>query len=374
MKSVFFISLMNSDAWGGSEEIWFHSAIRLAQKGSKVGVSCFNWPGKEDKLNRLSEAGCQLHLLPGRHETKTFFQKLKLKALVRNMPVESYDEVIINQGGWKDIVHGSLKGIYRRCKKYCIIYHNYDREKLPAGKAKLFQQWVSKAHANIGDAARIFSVVTEVNDIVIPKQQVLFNPIGFSAPNHYTAFTDPRNDTLYLIVLAHLDIKRKGQDLLIKAFANEKWSTRNWQLYLYGRGNDADLLAKMIVESDLQDKIFLKGYARDIPEVLSRSHVLLQLTHIDAMPISVFEAMAMSRAVVASNVGDMPLWVKNNVNGWVANELSVEGIDSIFETIWDNRRRLEAMGRESFDIFTRKYPADPVSYFLDIAGVTTNES
>jgi glycosyltransferase involved in cell wall biosynthesis len=374
MRSVFFISLMNSDAWGGSEEIWFHSAIHLAQKGTKVHVCCFNWPGKEKKFKQLSEARCELHLLPGRQEAKSFLQKLKLKVLVRNLPVENCDEVIINQGGWKDVVHGPLQHIYKRCRKYSLVYHNYDREKLSPAKAKLFQQWVSNAKANIGDAARIFSVITEVHPITIPNQQVLFNPIGFGPPRDYTGFPPSGYETLQLIVLAQLDIKRKGQDLLIKAFANEKWKTRNWQLYLYGKGNDADILAKMIVQANLQDKVFLKGYAQDIAEVLARSHALLQLTHIDAMPISVIEAMAMSRAVVASDVGDMPLWIKNDVNGWIANDLSVKGIDTVLEKLWQDRGRLEAMGRESFNIFTKKYPADPISYFLNIAGINTNKA
>ena len=82
----------------------------------------------------------------------------------------------------------------------------------------------------------------------------------------------------------------------------------------------------------------------------------------------------MSRAVIASNVGDMPLWIKDDVNGWLAKEVSAEAVDAVLEKAWQNRAKLQAMGKESFNIFTEKYPADPVSFFLDIAGISEIET
>jgi glycosyltransferase involved in cell wall biosynthesis len=365
---------MNSDVWGGSEEIWFRSAIYLSQKGYKVGACCFDWPGKEAKLDQLKTAGCGLYLLPGRNETRSIGKRIRLRTTIQELPVENYDEVIINQGGWKDIVHAPFQSIYKRCPSYSIVYHNYDRERLSPGKKRLFNKWVTKAKTNIGDAARIFPAIAEVNAIAIPNQQVVFNPITFHAPGRYTPFTSSPMDKLNLIVLAQLDVKRKAQDLLITALSAEKWKSRSWELHLYGKGSDIDLLAKMIESSGLNQKVFLKGYSQDIPDVLSWSHLLLQLTHLDAMPISVTEAMAMSRPVIASNVGDMPLWINNDVNGWVADEVTTEGIDAVLEKAWQSRHKLETMGKESFNLFTKKYPADPVLFFLDIAGLNAGET
>lgn len=376
MPSIFFLSLMNSDSWGGSEEIWFRSAIHLAQKGIKVAVCCFNWPAKQDKLDQLTNAGCELYLLAGRNETTSLWNKMKLKTAIQKLPLENYDEIIINQGGWKDIVHGPLKSVYRRCKNYSLVYHNYDREKLSPAKTQLFIKWVKKAKMNIGDAARIFSEIAKTNSVLIPNQRVLFNPITFAAPTQYTPFVNSVNDNLNFIVLAQLDLKRKAQDILVKALSGEKWKARKWRLHIYGKGNDAGTLANLIETAGLSEKVYLKGYSHDIPEALTWSHVVLQLTHIDAMPISVTEAMAMSRPVIGSNVGDMPLWINDDVNGWIANEVSAGAIDAVLEKAWQNRYNLEAMGKESFNIFTRKYPADPVTYFLDIAGISeirTNE-
>jgi hypothetical protein len=84
--SVLFLSLMNSAAWGGSEEIWYKAALYLAKKDHQVGICCFNWPEKEEKLQQLTNAGCELFLLPGRNETTTLIGKFKLRKKLRAVP------------------------------------------------------------------------------------------------------------------------------------------------------------------------------------------------------------------------------------------------------------------------------------------------
>jgi glycosyltransferase involved in cell wall biosynthesis len=92
------------------------------------------------------------------------------------------------------------------------------------------------------------------------------------------------------------------------------------------------------------------------------------------MPISVTEALAMSRAIIASDVGDMPLWINEGVNGWIAEKVCIEEIDRVLENAWQQRNKLEEMGRESYKIFKQKYPESPVEYFLNLAGISLNET
>ncbi|MEO8405872.1 MAG: hypothetical protein ABI480_14795, partial [Chitinophagaceae bacterium] len=64
-RSVLFISTMNGDPWGGSEEFWYRIAAWMSQHDYKVSCCFFEWPsGKEDKITRLKQAGCQLYYLP----------------------------------------------------------------------------------------------------------------------------------------------------------------------------------------------------------------------------------------------------------------------------------------------------------------------
>ena len=53
MSSIFFISLMNGAAWGGSEELWFKTALQAAKEGRKVACAVYDWPEKKAKMNVL---------------------------------------------------------------------------------------------------------------------------------------------------------------------------------------------------------------------------------------------------------------------------------------------------------------------------------
>jgi len=370
MPSVLFLSLMNSAAWGGCEEIWYQTALYLAKKNYTVGICCFNWPAKEEKLQQLKNAGCQLFLLPGRNETNTLIRKFELRKKLQIVPFKNYERVIVNQGGWKDIVHGPFKKLDLHLPPYSLLFHNYDENDLLTGqKKRLFTHWVQGAEKNIADAGRIFSVIKKSIDVDIPNQQVLFNPISFQNPENFTRFITSPTDKLVFIMLAELDIKRKAQDQLINVLSSDKWANRNFELNLYGSGKDHLYLEHLIIEKQLSSKIFLRGFTKNIQEVLTASHVILQLTHFDAMPIAITEALAVSRAAIVSDVGDMPLWVKDDLNGWVAPQASIHHIDLVLEKAWQRRAQLEEMGKESFRIFKEKYPADPIGFFLRQTGI-----
>ena len=366
---------MNSAAWGGSEEIWYKSALHLAGKNQNVGVCCFNWEGKEEKLQQLQNAGCKLYLLPGESETRSLWGKYKLNETLYSIPFSDYKKAIVNQGGWKDVAHGPFKKLYQKLPPYILIFHNYDAlEKLQGNKKKSLHNWVQKAEKNIGAAGRIFSVIKNTCNLDIPRKYVLFNPVTIQLPGFQTPFTSSAENRLEFTVLAELDVKRKAQDILIQSLATEKWKNRNFRLNIYGIGKDKQLLEKLVTEAGLTSKVFLKGFTKEVKEVLTNTHVLLQLTHIDAMPISVTEGLAMSRAVIASDVGDMPSWIKEGVNGWIAAKVWVDEVDRVMENAWQNRSKLEEMGKESYKIFRQKYPEHPVEYFLKLAGISLNET
>lgn len=371
MHSVLFLSLMNSAPWGGSEEIWYKAAIHLAQKKWKVSICYFHWTGKEKKIADLMKMGCHFYKLSGKNDTNTLLEKINLWSSINKIPFAKYDHVIINQGGWKDVIHGPFKNIYKRLKSYSLIFHNYDTtEQLTPQKKKLFETWTNGAKSNIGDAQKIFTAIEKSNSIEIPNQQVLYNPITFEAPTAPLPYNSIDNKIKFT-VLAALDTKRKAQDILIQVLASSKWKKRNWELNIYGKGEDKEYLKKLINDKHLETNIFLRGHSDKVFEILLDTHILFQTTKIDAMPISVVEAMSVARPVIVSNVGDMPLWVKHGYNGWIAEEVTVEKIDLILEQAWQKKENWEQMGEKSFQIFKEKYPANAVTHFLELTGLIT---
>lgn len=372
MTKTLFLSVMNGAPWGGSEELWYQVALWMARHNSDVGVCCFDGTEKNGRMRELEKAGCKLFLLPGKEETKKqlLLGKIKLSKAVAEVPFEEYDKVIVSQGGWKDVTHGPFKELFLRMKEYVLIYHNYNiNEKFSFRKFSSLQKWADNAIKNLGDTPKIFEALAEAYSLSIPHQEKLFNPLTFETPLAVTPYPENRDGRYILSVFAALDTERKAQDILIKALSGENWKDRNWELHLYGQGKDKEQLQKLIQEQHAESKIFLKGSAVDYKEAIRQSHLVLQITHIDAMPITVMDSLAMSRPLVVSNVGDMPSWIYPTINGWITSNVTPESINEILEKAWDNRNNWKQMGEASFNIFQKNFPANPIKYFLQQTGI-----
>ncbi len=354
MKSVFFLSLMNGSAWGGSEEIWYRTALWMCQNNYKVGVGCYHWEEKQHRISNLKEAGCHIYLLPNK---TGLFRKRAIKNTIEAIPFSTYKLVVINQGGWEEVLHAPFKKLYERLPAYVITNHNYNENAvLSLAKQKLLKHWTSRAKMNFGATHKIFEVIERKFNMIVENKSTLINPITFQPEATAAPFPPPTNNNFIWVMLAELDIARKSQDILIQTLSSEKWKSRNWQLHLYGQGKDKIMLENLIFETGLENKVYLKGFTTNTKQTLQDCHLLLQCTRIDAMPISVVEAMAMARPCMVSRVGDMPLWVEDSVNGFICDDVTPISIDQTLELCWQQKDNWEAMGKIAFETFQKKYP------------------
>lgn len=373
MPSIFFLSLMNGASWGGSEELWYRTALYVAKKGWKVGCAIYYWPQKEERIRELQNAGCNIYWLPNKGRLKeNFFQKLqykltkfKLKRCIASLPVDDYTMVVINQGGFEACTP-LWKNFYKRVRTYALLFHNYNEdETFSSPKTTVLKNWTNNATYNLFAAERIQKVLEKRLGSPIPNAGMLINPITIAQPEQITVCPSLGNEPVVFVMMAALDADRKAQDNLIRALSFPKWKKRDFVLYLYGDGKSKKFLHSLIHQVGLESKVFLQGHTEDVKSALEQAHLVLQITHMDAMPISVVEAMAMGRPLVVSNIGDMPLWVQENENGWVSKNASVEEINKVLERAWSERNNWSEMGKKSFSVFKERYPPSPEQYFLN---------
>lgn len=371
MDSLFFLSLMNGAAWGGSEELWYQTALYAAANGTKVGCAFYEWEEKAEKTEALRKAGCRIYLLPNKGRGKRNLSerlrykisKWQVKELMATIPLWEYNLVVVNLGGF-EIYTSTWKALWRKLPAYALLFHNYDEAAVfKPVKARRLRQWITHAATNLFAARRIKETLEKKLGIVITNSNIFINPITIvppPTPAPYPSLMEP----LRFVMLAELDVSRKAQDNLLKALSSPKWKERNWKLLLYGKGNDMALLRQLIGKLNLIEKAVLKGFATNIKNVLQEAHLVLQITHRDAMPLAVMEAMAMARPVVVSKVGDMPHWVQEGRNGWIADDASIEAVDAVLERAWQQRDRWSSMGEESFFLFQEGFPSSPEDRLL----------
>jgi glycosyltransferase involved in cell wall biosynthesis len=377
MRSLFFISLMNGLPWGGSEELWYRSALYAAEKGWKVGCALYHWKEKEEKIQQLASAGCSIYWLPNEGRKKQNLAdklqykitKYRLQQYIMTLPLKDFEIVVINQGGF-EIHTPAWRNYYRHLNRYALLFHNYNKhETWSKPKKQAINNWISQAHINLFASDQIRISLQQQLDISITNSATLINPVTISPPAAVTPYPSTETGDYIFAMFAALETNRKAQDNLITALSALKWKERSWKLLLYGEGRDKPELEKLIRENNLTNKVFIKGHTNNITQEIIAAHIILQITHMDAMPISVVEAMALSRPVIVSNVGDMPVWVKEDINGFNSKDAAMESIDAAMEKAWNHRDSWPEMGKKSFEIFKEKFPVDTEAYFLKQIGL-----
>ena len=347
---------MNGAHWGGSEEQWFQLALWMAKKNYRIGVAVFDWDKKKAKLDELKNFGCTVYLIP--NSSKGIFKTIRQQIALAKIPYLDYDMAYVNQGGWKDITHGPFKSLYKKLPPYALSFHNYQlNAKLSIGKVHILKNWIQQSVVCIAATGVVYKMLEQEYKIKVIHREVSYSPPTFITPFQSTPYPAVENvKPIVFLILSALDITRKAQDVIIRALSNEKWKNRNWQLHIYGEGKDRQLLEQLISNLKLEDKVLLKGFTKNIKECLSNCHLLMQVTHFDAMPISVIEAMAMSRPCMVSCAGDMPEWVTQEYNGFLVEKVNEDSLNDALENTWNHRTNWHQMGLNAFKTFTKKYP------------------
>jgi starch synthase len=112
-------------------------------------------------------------------------------------------------------------------------------------------------------------------------------------------------DAFIAINHGRIDIRRKGHDTLLKAWAK----TGGDQLVVIGSGQDHDAFASLLAESGLANVRWLSDYTTDRPLIrrwLSAADVYVTCSRIEGMPVAPLEAMACGLPIVATDAQGLP--------------------------------------------------------------------
>jgi glycosyltransferase involved in cell wall biosynthesis len=150
---------------------------------------------------------------------------------------------------------------------------------------------------------------------------------------------------------------QKNQGLLVDAFSLLSHSRRTCKLLFVGEGAQMAEVRQSIARLRLGDRVRLLGRRSDIPAVLAACDLVVQPSLWEGNPLSVMEAMAAGKAVVATSVGGVPDLIDHGVTGWLVPPNDVSQLESaLTRLIEDDDLRAElgahaaATARARFDV------------------------
>jgi len=115
-------------------------------------------------------------------------------------------------------------------------------------------------------------------------------------------------------VVARLE-PEKGHQTLIEAWPRVLQSVPDAYLLIVGEGSRRDFLEQWAAAHKVAHRVVFTGRRDDIPAVTAALDVAVLPSWREAQGLSILEAMALSRPVVASDVGGIPEMVEDGVTG-----------------------------------------------------------
>jgi glycosyltransferase involved in cell wall biosynthesis len=150
--------------------------------------------------------------------------------------------------------------------------------------------------------------------IFVPKSlSVVRN--GIDLERFHTA-PFPANGTVRVVGVGSL-LSYKRWDRLVVAALELKSRGYDFKVQIVGDGPLCEPLQQLAHSLGVADRVEFSGCAEDVPALLGNAAFLAHTSDLEGCPNVIMEAMACGRAVVATDVGDVPYIVEDGKTGFV---------------------------------------------------------
>jgi len=109
----------------------------------------------------------------------------------------------------------------------------------------------------------------------------------------------------------------KGQTYLLRACKRLAGEFPTFVLLIAGEGDQLDLLRKEASVLGISGNVKFLGFRDDVPSLLQAMDVFVLPSLSEGLPLSVLEALALEKPIVATNVGGVPEIMEDGVTGYL---------------------------------------------------------
>jgi glycosyltransferase involved in cell wall biosynthesis len=150
---------------------------------------------------------------------------------------------------------------------------------------------------------------------------------------------------------------KKGLSVLLEAMADLKrfGGTPGCQLLIVGDGPARVMLQELCERLEIAPWVVFSGIRRDIPRVLPVMQAFVLPSLYEGFGISILEAMAVGRPVIATSVGGIPEFVTHDVTGLLVEPGNVTALSGAIKNVLVNSEHARQMGLRGQEHVRRKY-------------------
>jgi L-malate glycosyltransferase len=314
---VFLTDCLVSNEAGGAERSIFELTKRINKQQFDVTIASLDWGGTTPQKH-IESLGCRLAVFPvqriyglsGIREGFRFYRFLKSQKVhilqTYHFGSDIWGGLIAHLAGVPIIISSRRDRGFWRKKHHIACYRWINR-------------WVSKICV-VSNAVK--EMVVEEEGVHPDKVKVIYNGVDINNYRSTAQNFDLRkqlglsNEDIVLISVGNLR-PVKGHANLLKALKKVMETRSSTKLLLVGEGEEEQPLRRLAKELNVEKNVLFLGQRGDVKDLLNMSDIGVLTSLSEGMSNALLEYMAMTKPVVATNVGGNKDNVVHGITGFL---------------------------------------------------------
>jgi glycosyltransferase involved in cell wall biosynthesis len=155
-------------------------------------------------------------------------------------------------------------------------------------------------------------------------------------------------------VVARLE-PEKGHPTLLEAWPSVLAAVPSAHLLVVGEGTQRELLEAQVAALGIEASVTFTGRRDDVPAVTAALDVAVLPSYREAQGLSILEAMALARPVVASAVGGIPEMIEPGRTGLLVPPRDPDALAASIVRLLEDHRLADALGRAGRDLVHERF-------------------
>lgn len=330
------LQVVNSLECGGLEKLVIHLTQKLNEEGTNTLIACLGSGGElaEEARKKGLRVIC-LNKRPG----LDLFVVLRLSALIHRERID-----VVHTHNFPPLMYGTLAARLANVKVMNTRHGRAERSAKPL---------IWKLNHRIAAVSEDAKTEMLRHNVIDPaKVSVIYNavnPADFNLNNDehvrqlYRKKLGISPETLLLGIVARL-AQEKDHLTLIKAFEQVARKLHNVELLIIGDGPLLSEVKRFARNYEVEHKVRFLGFRDDIPLLLNILNVFVLSSKMEGISMTLLEAMAAAKPIVATDVGGNPEVVDNGRTGLLVSVGNPEAMAAALLKILQNPELAAQMG------------------------------
>jgi len=367
--NISILHLIESGGMYGAESVIINLSCELRDQGHKNVIGCFTY-----KSMPKPEIG-QKAILKGL-ETVYFELKNKIDLNLIKLIVKyckENDIFLLHAHGYKPSIYCFIINLIYKIP-YIITCHSWYSENYKH-QIYLLCELVSMLQAK-----KIAAVSTEIGNNLrktfIPTRLIKIIPNGIKIASHCKSISynnklrqelGLQQESLIVGNIGRL-ITPKNQTMFIRAATSTLKMVKNIEFIIVGDGPLWKNLNLLISALGIKKRFHLMGYRENITDILELIDIFVFPSLNEGLPMALLEAMYFRTAIIASNVGEIPMIIKSGFNGILINSpVSSEKLSKKIALLINNKELRMYLSNNAYDTVCKNYSsARMANAYLDV--------